>query len=422
MREQDVMIPVSEESLKLRWLVGARWWACLGLCLAFVVGRWGLGFTLDAEPFAAVLWILTASNIASYFLQRPPSERLLSATIILDVVLFTALLYFYGGSTNPLCSVYFLYVILASILLPPFWGWATATLCSICFGLLFFFFLPIPELAGGHAHHHPDGFSTHLQGMLITFAFTAFVIVYFISRLTAALRTREHTLEALREKNRHTERLAALTTLAAGAAHELRNPLATISLAIGELSRELKTAPSNPELLVEAESIQQAVNQCQKIIDGLCGNAGIVSGEPLVTTSAESVICQLLEHLPNPELCQVRITQEAANAPLQTFSSSLIQALLSLLRNGLEYGPVQIEVQRNDTTINFSIRDSGPGIPPEALSRLGDPFFTTKGTGKGMGLGLFITKTFAERIGGSLSFDSTLNKGTVATLAIPCAL
>ena len=107
------MIPVSEESLKLRWLVGARWWACLGLCLAFVVGRWGLGFTLDAEPFTAVLWILTASNIAFYLLQGPISAKLLRATIVLDVVLFTALLSFYGGSTNPLCSVYFLYVILA---------------------------------------------------------------------------------------------------------------------------------------------------------------------------------------------------------------------------------------------------------------------------------------------------------------------
>ena len=418
------MIPVSEESLKLRWLVGARWWACLGLCLAFVVGRWGLGFTLDAEPFVAVLWILTATNIASYFLQRPPSERLLSATIILDVVLFTALLYFYGGSTNPLCSVYFLYVILASIVLPPFWGWATATLCSICFGSLFFFFLPIPELTGIHLYHrhHQDGFSTHLQGMLITFVFTAFVIVYFISRLTTALRAREHSLKTLREKNSHSERLAALTTLAAGAAHELRNPLATISLGIGELARELKSAPSNAELLVEAESIQQAVIRCQKIIDSLCGNAGIVSGESVVSTSAQSVIAQLLEHLPNPELCQVQITAEAEDLPLRTFSSSLVQALLSLLRNGLEYGPVELTVQQSDTSIAFSIHDSGPGIPQDIFSRLGEPFFTTKGTGKGMGLGLFIAKTFADRIGGSLSFDSTSNKGTVATLAVPCAL
>lgn len=258
--------------------------------------------------------------------------------------------------------------------------------------------------------------------MLITFVFTAFVIVYFISRLTTALRAREHSLETLREKNSHSERLAALTTLAAGTAHELRNPLATISLAIGELGRELKATPGNPELLVEAECIQQAVNRCQKIIEGLCGNAGIVSGEPVVTTSAQSVIVQLLEHLPNPELCQVHITPEAEDFPLRTFSSSLVQALLSLLRNGLEYGPVQLAVQRSDTSIAFSIRDSGPGIPKEIFSRLGDPFFTTKGTGKGMGLGLFITKTFAERIGGSLSFESTPTKGTIATLAVPYAL
>jgi two-component system sensor histidine kinase RegB len=412
------MIPISEESLKLRWLAGARWLTALGLVLAFMVGYVGLGFAFDVEPFVDIMVILVASNLALYIPNIPPSERLISIAIVADVLLLTTFLYLYGGSTNPLSSVYFLYVILASILLPPLWGWLTAACTSLCFAFLFFFFIPIPEFTDGHRHHH-HGFSTHLQGMLLTFSFTAFVIVYFVTRLIDALRSREQKLEVLREKHRHSERLAGLTTLAAGAAHELRNPLATISISINELEREMERSKSNPEISVEARSIQVAVGRCQKIIDELCRHAGVVGGEPLMTTSIREIVEHVLEHLPDRSMCDIKLDQPTSEAPLRMFTSSMVQALLSLVRNGLEYGKVTIEVDRAENTVRFVVRDNGPGIPDEILPRLGEPFFTTKGAGKGMGLGLFITKTFAERLGGSLSFKSHLNRGTTATLCIP---
>jgi two-component system sensor histidine kinase RegB len=412
------MIPISEEGLKLRWLAGARWLTILGLLLAFVVGRVALGFTFDGEPFVDIMVILVASNLALYVPTIPPSERLISVAIVADVILLTTFLYLYGGSTNPLSSFFFLYVIIASILLPPMWGWIIAAFSSLCFTSLFFFFVPIPELTDTHRHHH-DGFSTHLQGMLITFSFTAFVIVYFVTHLITALRSRERKLEILREKHHHSERLAGLTTLAAGAAHELRNPLATISIAINELAQELEQPPSNPDMVVEARSIQAAVERCQRIIDELCRTAGVVGGEPLTTTSVAEILDQVLQNLPNREICKIHIDTNLARTPIRTFVSSVMHALLSLVRNGLEYGQVDVDVSRSGDMIHFSVRDNGPGISEDILPRLGEPFFTTKGPGKGMGLGLFITKTFADRIGGSLSFTSEPNRGTTATLSIP---
>jgi two-component system sensor histidine kinase RegB len=97
----------------------------------------------------------------------------------------------------------------------------------------------------------------------------------------------------------------------------------------------------------------------------------------------------------------------------------MVQALLSVVRNGLEYGKVTVEGGRLDDMIRFVVRDNGPGIPLEILPRIGEPFFTTKGAGKGMGLGLFITKTFADRLGGSLSLTSEVNGGTTAILSVP---
>lgn len=416
--KEDQMIPISEESLKLRWLAGARWLTALGLVLAFVVGYAGLGFTFDVEPFIHIVVILVASNLGLYIPNISPSEKLISIAIVGDVLLLTTFLYLYGGSTNPLSSVYFLYVILASILLPPLWGWITAACTSVCFASLFFFFIPIPEITDGHRHHH-HGFSTHLQGMLLTFSFTAFVIVYFVTRLTAALRSRELKLEVLRDKHRHSERLAGLTTLAAGAAHELRNPLATISISIDELERELAQSPSCTEMIVEARSIQTAVSRCQKIIDELCRNAGVVGGEPISTTSARHIIDQILAQLPDPEKCEARFVTATAEVPIRTFAASMVQAVLSLVQNGLEYGAVRIEVSRSAGMTTFVVQDNGPGIPEGILPRLGEPFFTTKGAGKGMGLGLFITKTFVDRLGGTLSFDSHRDRGTTATLTVP---
>lgn len=412
------MIPISEEGLKLRWLAGARWLTMLGLLLAFIVGRVALGFTFDGEPLIDILVIFIASNIALYIPTIPHSKGLISAVIMADIILLTTFLYLYGGSTNPLSSFYFLYVILASILLTPAWGWITAALSSLCFASLFFFFVPIPELTDTHRHHH-HGFSTHLQGMLITFSFTAFVIVYFVTHLITALRSRERKLELLREKHHNNERLAGLTTLAAGAAHELRNPLATISISINELAQDLERTPSNPDMVVEARSIQAAVERCQRIIDELCRTAGVVGGEPLTTTSVPEIIEQVLHNLPKRAHCKVHIDKTLEERPVRVFTSSVVHALLSLVRNGLEYGEVAVEVHRSGEMMRFSVRDKGPGISEDVLSRLGEPFFTTKGPGKGMGLGLFITKTFADRIGGSLSFTSESNRGTTAILSIP---
>jgi two-component system sensor histidine kinase RegB len=416
---QTLMIPASEERLKLKWLIGARCWASVGLLTAFLVGRYSIGLTLDLAPFVALITLLGASNLITYLLARQASAGLLIGIILADILLFTSLLYFYGGSTNPLSSIYFLYVILATIILPPLWGWLTATFSSICFAFLFFFFVPVPELSGHHAHHH-DGFSTHLQGMLITFVFTAFLIVYFISRLTAALKERGLALAALKERGEHNERLAALTTLAAGAAHELRNPLAAISIAIGELEREIQGADTLREIEPEVQSIKKGVARCQGIINELCSNAGVISGEPLVATTVRTILEQVMQHIPDRSMCSVNLLDGAGDASFMTFVSSLAQALLSLIRNGLAYGPVQVSVALSEQEVCFSVRDSGPGIPQELIPRLGEPFFTTKPSGEGMGLGLFVTKTFADRLGGSLTFDTKLNKGTVAILSIPC--
>jgi two-component system sensor histidine kinase RegB len=102
---------------------------------------------------------------------------------------------------------------------------------------------------------------------------------------------------------------------------------------------------------------------------------------------------------------------------------ALAQALRGLVKNAQEAAragePVHLRVQTTSARLIFSVEDRGAGIPAETLDRLGEPFFTTKPAGMGMGLGIFLARAVAERLGGSLQIDSRIGKGTVAELSLP---
>lgn len=99
------------------------------------------------------------------------------------------------------------------------------------------------------------------------------------------------------------------------------------------------------------------------------------------------------------------------------------QALIALVKNALEASsptsPVEIAVDQHWDSLRFVVRDRGKGMSAETLRRVGEPFFTTKDPGKGMGLGTFLVRTLAERLGGRLTFESSPVEGTSAALELP---
>jgi two-component system sensor histidine kinase RegB len=99
------------------------------------------------------------------------------------------------------------------------------------------------------------------------------------------------------------------------------------------------------------------------------------------------------------------------------------QALRGILKNAIQASPpekhVEVAAQRDGRMCRVAIRDFGAGMSPDVLARAGEPFFTTKEPGEGMGLGLFLTRVVAERVGGRLDLESTLGEGTTAVLLLP---
>jgi two-component system sensor histidine kinase RegB len=155
----------------------------------------------------------------------------------------------------------------------------------------------------------------------------------------------------------------------------------------------------------------------------MAGHAGEQVGEPLVRISVADWIASALDGLPQPQQVRQQVPPEAGSAGLIGPPRALGDALRGLLKNALQASPpgalVTLRAELEETTLRVVVVDQGRGMAPEVLSRVGEPFFTTKVPGEGMGLGLFLTRTLVEQLGGSFRIASHPGEGTEARLELP---
>ena len=109
----------------------------------------------------------------------------------------------------------------------------------------------------------------------------------------------------------------------------------------------------------------------------------------------------------------------AAVLPAQATAQSLAALIQNALDANVDRRPILITATETGSELWIAVRDQGHGMPANVLRRIAEPFFTTKEPGKGMGLGTFLVRTFAERLGGRVLFDSVPGEGTTATLELP---
>jgi signal transduction histidine kinase len=124
---------------------------------------------------------------------------------------------------------------------------------------------------------------------------------------------------------------------------------------------------------------------------------------------------------------------DSGSVPIRTIADEKLEAVLpveatrqvltALVRNAIDAShsgqTVDLSADTSVGHLRFTVRDSGAGMTPETLNRLAEPFFTTKGPGRGMGLGTFLVRVFAENLKGSLAFESEVGAGTEAVLDVP---
>lgn len=410
-------------AITVSWLVRLRWWALAGQIATIATTVLALDIPLRLAPLAAITSVTALSNLwlASREGRVPPGR--VPAVLAFDTLALTGLLYFTGGPSNPFSALYLVHVTLAAVVAGMRGTGALVALSATSYAVLFFAHVPVPALA--HVHHQPGGRpSPHLLGMWVAFTVTAALIAYFVTHLAQELRARETRLAEAERLAARNQRLASLTTLAAGAAHELGTPLGTIAVASKELERALTLAGAPEAHVEDARLIRAEAARCRDVLQQMSGRTGAVAGELPARARAADVFADLAARLGARERERLSFaTSDAGDAAVFVPRNGLAQALETLVRNALdaEARRITLSVEPDAATLRLVVEDDGQGMSGAVLERLGEQFFTTKAPGAGMGLGVFLARSFAEAWGGRLSFSSEVGAGSRAVLELPTA-
>ncbi len=402
---------------RLRRLIGLRWVAVAAeVTLVLLTGQW-LGAQIAIEPVLAICTAQIGLNLASIaFGDRgaPATDQQLFAQLLFDVGALTGVAYFAGGSTNPLISLYLLWVAVGAVMLEARLAAILAGLCIVCYSLVNFLHSEV------HIHDHEKALQVHLVGMWLIFVFSAIAISWSVIRLTAAVRQRDAELAAAREASLRSERVAAMGNLAAGAAHELGTPLATMAVLAGEMLRD---GAITGAVRTDMELLQEQLGECKRIITQLAAQAGTTRAEGLRTLALEAWIEQLLQRwrLQRPVVAPEVELLGPRPGPRIAPDATLSQAFLNLFNNAADASPdkVRIEFQWNTSQVHCKVLDRGSGITEEVQQRLGRELITTRDQGHGMGV--VLAYAAVERCGGSLRYGARPDGGTAVEVDLPLA-
>jgi two-component system, NtrC family, sensor kinase len=229
----------------------------------------------------------------------------------------------------------------------------------------------------------------------------------------------------LEEQLQISEKMASIGLLAAGVAHEVNTPLTGISSFTQML---LENAPPDDPSTLVLEKIERQTFRAAKIVNGLLNLArpAQVDSGPCDINAVVNDVLSLLEHQFRNGSIQVRKELAAVPPVVQGIEHKLQQVFLNLFLNARDAMPkggwltIVTRAERDGAVVE--IADTGSGIPAEQLSRIYDPFFTTKEIGKGTGLGLSITYGIVQEHGGSITCDSQVGQGTRFSIRLPLAV
>ncbi|MBL9166114.1 MAG: hypothetical protein JNN07_00065 [Verrucomicrobiales bacterium] len=409
------------------WLVRLRWTAVIGQTITILAVRSCLKIPLPVPEMLTIVTLVALSNIALPALRdRVPGDgaNWIAGVLLLDALALTGLLACSGGPHNPFGSFYLIHITMAAMLVSGLWTGALCGWCSLCYAALFFLPSASGHLAHGMLAHTTAHAETnlHLQGMLVSFVLTAAAISYFVIQLNASIRQQQRDLARAQSLAAETERSAALTALAAGVAHELGSPLASIAVASHELTRTAYRSSAAQEFLPAARFIREEVDRCRVILDQINPDAIGDSAPDVEGYALSDCFKEMRSRLLPEQLSRIAIHDASEGTCLHLPRVALIQSLVSLVQNGLEASSAgsTVEVRAAATSndsLDLRVIDPGCGMDPDFLSRLGSPFFTTKGSGKG--LGIFLVRLFVQQVGGSMEIDSEKGRGTTVRLRLP---
>lgn len=344
--------------------------------------------------------------------ERPVSENEFLFNLLADVVFLTLVLYFTGGSTNPVVSYYLIPLIISAAVLRPAYTWFIALLSISFYTLLLFYYQPLDLFTG---QGHGSMMSAHFVGMWVNFGFSALLISWFVVRMAATLREQAQDIAQNREAGLRNEQIISVASIAAGTAHEMRTPLATMAVTAAEISYD------HPELKQEMAVLKSQIERCDAVLRELVSSS--TESSRLRVSEIAVVLQALLEkwRLARPEIrLETSIPAQLSGMTIR-HDQSFQHALMSFLNNAADASPdyVFLKVEPGHSSVRFIIEDHGEGIPHDIAGSLGKTHVSSKHGG--LGLGVLLSQASIERLGGTVTMTASAERGTRLVINFPLA-
>ena len=425
----DIDLGRPARRLRVDTLSRLRWLALAGQAGAVLFTHLVLGFPL---PLAACIGVIGLSAICNtwlrfhYAVTHRLNDETATALLGYDLVQLSALLYLTGGLENPFSMLFLAPVMISAASLPPPRTALLGGLAVVAATVLVRFHEPLPWRPGEEMHL-PFLFSAGIWCAVVLGV--GFIGVY-ASRVAEEARQLSDALAATELVLAREQHLTQLDGLAAAAAHELGTPLATITLVVREMLGLVAKAGTTIDVAQVADDIRlldQEAQRCRAIL-GKLTSLGTESAGPL----GEMTLSHLVEEVAGPQRnfdVAVTVTPIGFDEePVCTRNPAILYGLGNLVENAVDFARerVQIDAHWTPDIVSVTVRDDGPGFAAEILSRLGEPYVTTRRAGgraksetnSGLGLGLFIAKTLLERSGAVVSTSNAFAPATGAVVSV----
>ncbi|MGA7013759.1 MAG: ActS/PrrB/RegB family redox-sensitive histidine kinase [Pseudolabrys sp.] len=398
-------------NVRLDTLVRLRWLAIIGQSTAVLVVYYGLDFDLPIYACIAAIilaaWLNVALRLRFHMTQRLEPDRA-AWLLAFDIAELAVLLFLTGGLQNPFAFLFLGPVLLSATALPPRFTLLLGGFAVACATVLVFVHYPLPWDSEDPLQLPP----IYMIGVWMCILLAIGFIGVYAWQITEESRQLSDALAATELVLAREQHLSQLDGLAAAAAHELGTPLSTISVIARELERAIAAdAPHGDDVRL----LREQAKRCRDILAKLTElSAG---GEPFdrmrLTALIEEVVAP---HRNFGVTIDVITPSDRAAEPVGARNPAILYGLGNLLENAIDFAHdrVLVDAKWDEASVAVTISDDGPGFAPEILTRIGEPYVTSRrhhlnDTGEeptGLGLGFFIAKTLLERSGATLSFEN----------------
>jgi two-component system, sensor histidine kinase RegB len=396
--------------IRLDTILRLRWLAVLGQLVTIFIVVQGLEFDVPVIPCVTIVGLAALLNLALQIAFNP-MQRLepvyAAALLALNIVELAGLLFFTGGLENPFSFLFLAPVLISATALPIRLTIALGVLAVACASVLVFYHWPLPWDGDEPLELPPY----YLLGVWLSILVAIGVTSLYAFQVTEESRKLSDALAATELVLTREQHLTQLDGLAAAAAHELGTPLSTIFL----ISRELEQAVTDDNPLAgDLKTLREQAQRCRDILAKITqlSSTGAPFDRMKLSTLIEETVAP---HRDFGVTIKVRIAVAGAPEPVGTRNPAVLYGVGNILENAVDFARTSVEVNAwwNAEKVEIVISDDGPGIAPDMLKRIGEPYLSRRrGTDEapnehhGLGLGVFIARTLLERTGAKVSFTN----------------